>query len=171
MHHPRRVRGAGALQSSVITVTSSPTNATLTTPSPTPTASDSASDVQAALIESGLTVASIAENPAVLFQSCGPGQPLRMLAFYQEPPHASLEPGEKPPIDELVFASTAERRAYEARISGDGTQLSGPNCSAIIDSTTTPHWSGGGPYLLLVVSDDPTVAASVAEAAGRLGSP
>jgi hypothetical protein len=96
---------------------------------------------------------------------------MRVIAFDEEAPHATFRPGEKPPIDALTFASTAERQAAQHQISSDGTQIAGGHCAAMIDWVATPHWTGGGRYLLLVVSGDSGLIAQVAAAAARLGAP
>jgi hypothetical protein len=141
-------------------------------PAPSATASDSIADVEAALETSGLTlVATVDATPSVGDASCVPGQPVRAYMLYQESPQATFGPDEKPPVEVFVFASPTERRAYQARISADGSEINGPGCTENIDYAFTPHWDGGGRYLLQVVSDDPAAAADVAAAAALLGSP
>ena len=169
---------AGCAASSAASEPPSPAASTANATAPataTPTttgASDPVAEVQAPLLASGITVVDAQETTSsTAYFSCGPGLPLRTFAFYEEAPHATFRPGEKPQIDALVFASPADRRAYQRQISSDGTTLKGPHCSAIIDWVATPHWVGGGRYLLLVVSNDATLATQVAAAAGRLGSP
>ncbi|HEY7937104.1 MAG TPA: hypothetical protein VID26_08230 [Candidatus Limnocylindrales bacterium] len=140
---------------------------------PAPSASaDSITDVQAALTASGIpVVATVQTTSTGGDDSCIPGLPVRTWALYEEAPGATFHPGEKPPVAVLVFATPEARQAYEARISSDGSEISGVNCTETIDYVSTPHWYGGGRYLLQVVSDDPAIAASVAAAAARLGSP
>jgi hypothetical protein len=140
---------------------------------PAPSASsDSITDVQAALTASGIPViATVQTTSTGGDDSCIPGQPIRTWALYEAAPGATSHPGQKLPVAVFVFASPAERQAYEARISSDGSEISGVGCTETIDYVSTPHWYGGGRYLLQVVSDDPAVTASVAAAAARLGSP
>jgi hypothetical protein len=96
---------------------------------------------------------------------------MRVIAFDEEAPHASFRPGERPPILALTFGSTAERQVAQHEVSSDGTQIGGGHCAAMIDWVATPHWTGGGRYLLLVVSGDTGLVAQVAAAADRLGAP
>ena len=128
--------------------------------------------MEAALDSSGLTVVEAVDTtPAVGDASCIPDQPVRTYTLYQEQPPATLGPDERSPVLVLIFASPTERRAYQARISADGTGMEAPGCTQIIDYAFTPHWAGAGRYLLQVVSDNSAIAAAVAAAAARLGSP
>jgi hypothetical protein len=138
------------------------------TPAPAPsTAPGPMTEVEAALTASGIMLVAAADTTPSS-SSCVPGPPIRTMTFYQEPPDATYNAA-KLPIEALVFVSSVERRAFEARISSDGSTITGPGCSAISDYVATPHWYGAGPYLFLVVSDDPAVAAGVGAAAARLG--
>ena len=139
--------------------------------SPASTPADPLVEVGAALRASGVTIVAALETTAsdATF-SCLPGS-MRTFAFDLEAPHPTFRPGEKPPIKALAFVSSADRQAAQRQISGDGTQINGPRCGALIDWVAPPHWAGGGRYLLLVVSVDGTLAAQVAAAAARLGSP
>ena len=170
---PPRVEGPGGFASPRPAF--SPPSAVSITPAtatPTSAAADPIAEVQAALLTSGITVVDAQETTSgTTYLSCGRDLPMRTFTFNEEPPHATFRPGEKPPIEALLFASPIERRAYESQISSDGTQLRGAHCSAIIDWVAPPHWIGGGRYLLLVVTTDETLAAKVAAAAARLGPP
>ena len=140
-------------------------------PSFAPTPADPLAEVRAALLASGVTVVGAHEVTASDSTFSCLSNSRRTFAFDEEAPHATFRPGEKPAIEAIAFTSTAERQAAQRQISSDGTQISGPHCGAMIDWVSTPHWAGGGRYLLLVVSVDSTLAAQVAAAAARLGSP
>ena len=133
------------------------------------TAADSVADVETALAASGIHVAAT-EDTTPGDSSCIRGSPIHTFALYREPPDATYDPGTLP-LELLVFASPVDRRAYEARISSDGSTITGEGCTVIRDYVATPHWYGAGRYLLQLVSDDPAIVAVVAAAASRLGSP
>ncbi len=140
-------------------------------PSSAPTPADPLAEVRAALLASGVSVVGAHEMTASDPTFSCLSNSRRTFAFDEEAPHPTFRPGEKPPIDAIVFTSIAERQAAQRQISVDGTQITGPRCGAMIDWAAPPHWAGGGPYLLLVVSADSNLAAQVAAAAARLGSP
>lgn len=140
-------------------------------PSPVATSPDPLVDVRAALVASGVTVVDPHETTSTDPTFACLSKSMRTFAFDQEAPHATFQPGEKPPINALAFPSTVERQAAQSRIGSDGSQINGPGCGASIDWVATPHWVGGGRYLLLVVSNDANLAAEVAAAAARLGPP
>jgi len=140
-------------------------------PAPAVTPGDPLVEVAAALRASGITIVGALETTATDATFSCLSTSRRTFAFNQEAPHPTFRPGEKPPIDAVAFGSPAERQGAQHQISSDGTQISGPHCGAMIDWVATPHWAGGGRYLLLVVSADSGLAAQVAAAAARLGSP
>jgi hypothetical protein len=139
-------------------------------PASTPVASNPAAAVESALAASGLTVVSVSDvTSREANQSCGPTQPVRVLSIGYGTSETSAGSSEQPTVEVLVFGSVAERRAYQERISGDGTTLNGSTCTQVTDYAFPPHWSGGGNDLLLVVTEDPTVIARVASATALLG--
>jgi hypothetical protein len=144
--------------------------ATTSQPVSTPVASDATAAVESALAASGLTVVSTSDVTArVANQSCGPTQPVSVLSIGYGIPGTSAVSSEQPMIEVLIFGSVADRRAYQQRISRDGTTVNGSTCVQINEYAFPPHWSGGGNDLLLVVTEDPTVVVRVAAATALLG--
>ena len=162
------------------------------TASPSMTPSDSAgrtatmdpiATIRAALTASGVAIADGGETTtSAPYFSCGVNIPMRTFVFNRAAqaktpgysgaaPDPPFEPSPLPPITAFVFASGSERASYQGHIGGGGDQFLGKGCTAIIDFVAQPHWVGGGPYLLLVVTNDNTLAAKVAAAARLLGAP
>ena len=162
---PRLTPGAGSsVAASAASERPSPTTSVSTT--------DPIAEVQAALLASGITVVDAHETTSIkpdLF-SCLSGS-LQTFAFDQNSPHDTFQPGEKPRIDVVAFSSATDRQAAQRQISNDGRELNASHCGGLIEWVATPHWVGGGRYLLLVVSDDTAVVRQLTAAASRLGSP
>lgn len=138
--------------------------------SPASAAGDPLTEVRAALSAAGLSIVSAEEQASSGSATfgCLP-QHFRYYGFDQEAPHPTFHPGEKPSVQVLAFDSVGSRQAAQDLIDPSG--VAAGICAAMIDWVATPHFAGGGRYLLLVVTNDNALAATVGAAAARLGPP
>ncbi len=138
--------------------------------SPAASVGDPLTEVRAALSASGLSIVSAEEQASggTATFGCLP-QSFRYYSFDQEAPHPTFHPGEKPSVQVLAFDTTGTRKAAQNLIDPSG--VAAATCAAMIDWVAPPHFAGAGRYLLLVVTNDPVLAATVGAAASRLGPP
>ena len=125
--------------------------------------------VTAALQSAGIAVVDVADNlnPHDGAWRCVPGS-FRYARVSQQMPAAHALPGDRPPVEILLFSSDAERAAAQAAIGTDG-QVRAQGCAAIVEWVATPHVVGARNVLLFIVTDDPAAIAAVKAAATRLG--
>lgn len=125
--------------------------------------------VTAALRSGGIAVLDVQDNlnPQDGAWRCLPGS-FRLSRVLQQLPAALALPGDKPPVDILVFASDGERAAAQAAIGADG-QVHASGCAAMVEWVATPHVFGARNVLLFIATDDPAALAAVKAAATRLG--
>jgi hypothetical protein len=136
--------------------------------SPAPTSLDLAA-VTSALQGAGITVAEVANNldPRDGAWRCLPGS-FRLARVQQQHPAAVARPGDRPSVDVLLFSSSAERAAAQAKIGTDG-RVHVDGCGTMVDWIATPHLVGARNVLLFIATNDPAAWAAVQAAATNIG--
>ncbi len=126
--------------------------------------------VTEALQASGIPIVNVADGLDTRGGAwkCLPGT-FRLARVSQQAPAAIAHPGDRPPLDVLLFASEAQRVAAQATIGPDG-QVTAGGCAVMVDWVATPHLVGARNVLLFVATDDVATVDRLRAAAARLGA-
>ncbi len=122
-----------------------------------------------ALKAAGIAVVDVADNLPTRdgAWSCVPGT-FRLARVSQQAPAAMAQPGDRPAVDILLFATDSQRAAAQSSFGADG-QVHVAGCAVMISWIATPHLFGARNVLLFVATDDPATVTAVKNAAARLG--